>query len=214
VKVRLTLLRQGAASSDIEVTAESTATIGEIAAMIVRADPLGSFATADPSAVTLEAYSSVVSGAGDLLAPESTFAHVGLAHGATVRVVPATYQQRPVIGRMEVGAGPGARSIALTRGTIVLGRDESCDVVIDDPLVSKRHARLEIGDRVELIDLNSANGILIDGASVVRLVAADGELAVVLGDTPVVVKVEEAAAAPSAAVASIRQVEFVRSPRV
>ena len=40
MKVRLTLLRQGAASSDIEVTAESTATIGEIASMIVRADPL------------------------------------------------------------------------------------------------------------------------------------------------------------------------------
>lgn len=214
MKVRLTLLRQGAASSDIEVTAENTATIGEIAAMIVRADPLGSFATADPTAVTLEAYSSVVSGSGDLLAPESTFAHVGLAHGATVRVVPATYQQRPVIGRMEVGTGPGARSIALTRGTIVLGRDDSCDVVIDDPLVSKRHARLEIGDRVEMIDLNSANGILIDGASVVRLVAAEGELAVVIGDTPITVKVEPDAAAPSPAVASIRQVEFVRSPRV
>lgn len=214
MKVRLTLLRQGAASSDIEVTAENTATIGEIAAMIVRADPLGSFAHADPSAVTLEAYSSVVSGPGDLLAPESTFAHVGLAHGATVRVVPASYEQRPVVGRMEVGAGPGARSIALTRGTIVLGRDESCDVVIDDPLVSKKHARLEIGDRVELIDLNSANGIIIDGASVVRLVAADGELAVVLGDTPVRVKVETGATAPTTAEASIRQVEFVRSPRV
>lgn len=214
MKVRLTLLRQGAASSDIEVTAESTATIGEIAAMIVRADPLGAFAHADPTAVTLEAYSSVVSGAGDLLAPESTFAHVGLAHGATVRVVPASYEQRPVVGRLEVGAGAGARSIALTRGTIVLGRDESCDVVIDDPLVSKRHARLEIGDRVELIDLNSANGILVDGASVVRLVAADGELAVVLGDTPVRVKVETGAAAPTTAEASIRQVEFVRSPRV
>ncbi|WP_431806608.1 FtsK/SpoIIIE domain-containing protein [Microbacterium paraoxydans] len=214
MKVRLTLLRQGAASSDIEVTAESTATIGEIASMIVRADPLGSFAHADPTAVTLEAYSSVVSGAGDLLAPESTFAHVGLAHGATVRVVPASYEQRPVVGRMEVGSGPGARSIALTRGTIVLGRDESCDVVIDDPLVSKKHARLEIGDRVELIDLNSANGILVDGASVVRLVAAEGELSVVLGDTAVRVKVEAGATKPSPAEASIRQVEFVRSPRV
>ncbi|MCT1478937.1 FtsK/SpoIIIE domain-containing protein [Microbacterium sp. p3-SID336] len=214
MKVRLTLLRQGAASSDIEVTAESTATIGDIAAMIVRADPLGAFAHADPSAVTLEAYSSVVSGAGDLLAPESTFAHVGLAHGATVRVVPASYEQRPVVGRLEVGAGQGARSIALTRGTIVLGRDESCDVVIDDPLVSKKHARLEIGDRVELIDLNSANGILVDGASVVRLVAAEGELAVVLGDTPVRVQVETGVAGPTTAEASIRQVEFVRSPRV
>ncbi|WP_353114781.1 FtsK/SpoIIIE domain-containing protein [Microbacterium sp.] len=213
MKVRLTLLRQNAAPGDIEVTAEGTATIGEIAEMIVRADPLGSFATADPRAVTLEAYSSIVSGPGDLLAPESTFAHVGLAHGATVRVVPASYEQRPVIGRMQVGAGDHARSIPLTRGTIVIGRDESCDVVIDDPLVSKRHARLEIGDRVEMIDLNSANGILIDGASVVRLVAAEGTLSVVLGDTPVQVRVEQTAE-PVAQVASIRQVEFVRSPRV
>jgi two-component system, NtrC family, response regulator AtoC len=57
--------------------------------------------------------------------------------------------------------GPeGAMPLALPqRGEILVGRDERADVRIVDPLVSRQHARLYIGeDLLEIEDLGSANG--------------------------------------------------------
>ncbi len=43
-------------------------------------------------------------------------------------------------------------------GTLTLGRSTDNDVAVDDPSVSRRHAALHLGPRVELEDLGSANG--------------------------------------------------------
>ena len=43
-------------------------------------------------------------------------------------------------------------------GVVVLGRSERSDLRIDDPSVTRRHARLHLGARLELEDLGSANG--------------------------------------------------------
>src|SRR5689334_24406437 len=47
----------------------------------------------------------------------------------------------------------------------VLGRDPGCDVVLDDPSVSRRHAALEsdTNGAIRLRDLASANGTFLDG---------------------------------------------------
>jgi hypothetical protein len=53
---------------------------------------------------------------------------------------------------------------------IVVGRSEDCDVVLRDPSVSGRHARLSWrGDKILLEDLGSANGTWVDGRKVRRL---------------------------------------------
>jgi transcriptional regulator with PAS, ATPase and Fis domain len=44
------------------------------------------------------------------------------------------------------------------RGTLVLGRSEKSDLRIDDPSITRRHAKLHLGDRVEVEDLGSVNG--------------------------------------------------------
>ncbi|MBI2895594.1 MAG: sigma 54-interacting transcriptional regulator [Deltaproteobacteria bacterium] len=44
------------------------------------------------------------------------------------------------------------------RGTIRIGRGETADVRIDDPLISREHAALHVADGIELEDLGSANG--------------------------------------------------------
>jgi transcriptional regulator with PAS, ATPase and Fis domain len=44
------------------------------------------------------------------------------------------------------------------RGTIVLGRSEKSDLRIDDPSITRRHARLHLGERIEIEDLGSVNG--------------------------------------------------------
>src|SRR3984957_13924408 len=45
-----------------------------------------------------------------------------------------------------------------SRGSIVLGRSEKSDLRIDDPSITRRHARLHLGDRIEIEDLGSVNG--------------------------------------------------------
>jgi two-component system, NtrC family, response regulator AtoC len=46
---------------------------------------------------------------------------------------------------------------------LVVGRDEGCDVRVNDPSVSRRHARLVFTDDVFVEDLGSANGTRVQG---------------------------------------------------
>lgn len=215
MKLRTTLVRPAAGAGtdaeDIVITADGDATVGDLAHTLATVDPRGAGEAAGE--LTLEAFGTIAQGPGEVLDAAVSIAHVQLAAGSAVRVVPAGYQSRQRVGELTIVSGPGAgTTVPLERSVIVIGRDSACDVVLDDPLVSKRHARLEIGQgRVELVDLNSANGILVGGAPVTYLTASDGEIDAVLGDTRVrIVAATDAEAAPS----TWRQVPFVRSPRV
>lgn len=54
--------------------------------------------------------------------------------------------------------------ISLTRSPVVIGRMSTCDVVLSDSNVSRRHAELRReGDQWVLEDLGSTNGTLVDG---------------------------------------------------
>ena len=68
------------------------------------------------------------------------------------------------LGRLLVYWPRGAVSAPLpTRGTLVIGRDARCDVCIPDASVSRRHARLAIGDEIAVEDLGGRNGLRVDG---------------------------------------------------
>jgi hypothetical protein len=55
----------------------------------------------------------------------------------------------------------------LPRGATILGRSSDCHVTIEDPLVSRHHARIVLeGDRAVLYDLNSRNGVKVNGSGV------------------------------------------------
>ena len=52
----------------------------------------------------------------------------------------------------------------------IVGRGEGCQLVLDDPLISRRHACFVVDDReVTLKDLGSTNGVLVNGARVDEL---------------------------------------------
>ena len=54
--------------------------------------------------------------------------------------------------------------IALLPGRFFVGRDRDCQLVLDDPMVSRRHALLLIGpEGVTVEDLGSRNGVLVNG---------------------------------------------------
>jgi len=54
------------------------------------------------------------------------------------------------------------------RGEIVVGRDPSCDLVLEDSLVSRRHAKLVIGLGEVTIEDSSTNGVYVNDVRVQR----------------------------------------------
>ena len=64
-------------------------------------------------------------------------------------------------------AGGGADAHALTRSTVNLGRTADNDIILDDPQVSGRHARITFqGAAATLMDLGSLNGTRLKGQSI------------------------------------------------
>lgn len=56
------------------------------------------------------------------------------------------------------------RELVLTPGAYVFGRSTSCQVILDQALISRRHAVVKVApDRVTIQDLGSSNGVFVDG---------------------------------------------------
>ncbi|TFD41294.1 FHA domain-containing protein, partial [Cryobacterium sp. TMT2-10] len=90
----------------------------------------------------------------------------------------------PTAAILRVMSGPDkGAEFRLPVGNSTIGRIPGNDVVLNDELVSKRHVRVEVGPgSIEIVDLNSANGILVDGGLLSRVRLVTGQ-SIVLGDT-------------------------------
>lgn len=211
MKVRLTLRTPDGVREDIAITADPATRIGDVAAAVAAAEPARRYAGAEPG-LTFEVAAPLLGGAGETLDPDDTLADVQLASGVEVTIVAVHDAPRADAAYVELLSGPDAgMRYTVPRGSSVLGRDDSCEIVLSDRTVSKRHARLHVGrDRIELIDLNSANGILVQGMPVPRLELGHEQVAV-LGGTAV-----RAGFLPTAAQAQFpyAEVSFTRSPAV
>ena len=74
----------------------------------------------------------------------------------------------------------------VTKGSLVLGRSRECDVTLSDPNVSRRHAEVRRDDGAYwVVDLNSTNGVEVNGKRVQRARLEQGDR-IVLGQTEVV----------------------------
>jgi sigma-B regulation protein RsbU (phosphoserine phosphatase) len=59
--------------------------------------------------------------------------------------------------------GRKQQEVATEKRSIVIGREAGCDIVLDDRIVSRRHAEIEVGDdTVVLRDLGSSNGTYVN----------------------------------------------------
>jgi len=212
MRLKLQLSRPTGSVSDIVVTTDSGATVSEVAATIVTRDPVGpGSATESPTlAVTFPGETSTT-----VLPSDATISDAAIASGARVSIVDGTAvhrQQGAVLALVRVVQGPDAgREFQLRRGATVIGRDPSADIVLSDPLISKRHARIEVTTVVTLVDLNSANGLVVDGGQVTR-VALPPSGTVTLGDT--VLRIDVVAALNEPGTGRSGTVQFNRSPRV
>lgn len=223
MKLKLTLRRPYGDSVDIVVTADAGATVGEVARELRERDPLSGqtdVAAGDGSPLTLRVWSDR-HGSGDLLPSDRSLGEVAIASGCTVAVESsavrtAVSRDVPAAAHLRVAEGPDrGQTFAIPAAGAIIGRDPLADVVLRDSLVSKRHARIDLSHGIELIDLNSANGILVDGVQVARVTVAPGQ-PIQIGDSWVTVTPAASSAEPPRS--SDRMVggaePFRRSPRV
>ncbi|MFU8781162.1 MAG: FHA domain-containing protein [Kiritimatiellia bacterium] len=77
------------------------------------------------------------------------------------------------------------RRIPIERKTYTIGRQEGVDILIDNPSVSRQHARIFFLHDEEIIDdLNSTNGTLVNGVRVTRCVLQDNDI-IRIGDATI-----------------------------
>ena len=213
MKLKLTLV-SGAETDDIVATVDPTATVGQLAEKLRASHPrVRAAATAGPS-LSLRLQSP--SGPTRVLQPATALADSGLRSGHAVTLTNGTDGAAPqaaAVATLRVTAGLDAgKTYPLPMGTSLLGRERGCAIRLSDPLISKRHARVNVSDMVEVIDDNSANGIYVAGEPVQRTVVRSTD-EVHIGDTvfSVTLHTTTGAGAPDGDSTSIN---FNRSPRL
>jgi ABC-type multidrug transport system ATPase subunit/pSer/pThr/pTyr-binding forkhead associated (FHA) protein len=78
------------------------------------------------------------------------------------------------------GHGVLLREVALRGPVLTVGRAPDVDLVLDSPIVSRRHARFAVVDGgLDVVDLDSSNGVYVAGRRVDRARLLSGERAVV-----------------------------------
>ena len=70
----------------------------------------------------------------------------------------------------------------LVPGDFLIGREPQCQLVLDDPLVSRKHAKLVVSeDSVKIHDLGSRNGVAVNGSKIDRPVVLSHGDRIVIG---------------------------------
>ncbi|QAY69955.1 FtsK/SpoIIIE domain-containing protein [Xylanimonas protaetiae] len=217
MRIKLTLTRPDVSVADVAVTADATASVQDVAVALFGGDPVRAGSPV-PDRLTLQVEPSADGGQPRVLPPSSDLVTAGLRSGTAVSIVRVSEQfeapgqaRGAAVAVLRVLGGPDAgKEFPLPAGTSYLGRDRGMDVRLEDPLVSKRHARITVGDAVEVWDLGSANGLTMGGARMTRAVVTSSDV-VGAGDTTfaVVALHRSTSIAPTSPV-----VELNRSPRV
>ncbi|HSN36946.1 MAG TPA: FtsK/SpoIIIE domain-containing protein, partial [Arthrobacter sp.] len=219
MRIRLTLRRDPADAKDLAVTVDGLATVADIATQLWVADPARR-GTVPPSNLSLSIEEAFAAGGmkGSILDRKDNLLESGLRPGSIVSLTQLSEQfatpgahRGPAAATLRVLSGPDVgREFSLPSGTSYIGRDRDVDIRLTDPLTSKRHARITVGETVEIVDTNSANGLLMDGLPVTRATLSSSDT-VALGDTTVAV-VSLGTGHGSAPTSPL--IDFNRSPRV
>ena len=187
MKLKFTLQRPGGSAVDLLAQVDATATVGDLAHYIAGSDPDNSRGISVPDGSTLTL--ALTDQTNVLLDPRQLIAEAPLASGETVTVSVASqgYQatgaltDAPAVLRVVNGPDQG-KEFPLSAGSSIIGRDPGCDIVLTDPMVSRRHARINVSDTVEVIDQGSANGVEVGGNIAPRAILRATDV-VSLGDT-------------------------------
>src|SRR5437763_1996099 len=92
----------------------------------------------------------------------------------------------------------GDHDVELSSGDTILGRGPRSTVVLDDPLVSRTHAKIAIAQgQVAVVDLGSANGVLVNGTPVEKQQTLSNGDRIVIGHQSFILLVQAGGSARS-----------------
>jgi S-DNA-T family DNA segregation ATPase FtsK/SpoIIIE len=204
-------LATGDRRDDIVVTVDATATVGQLAERLRVSNPHARAAAHAGDNLTLRVHP--LAATDRVVPPDATMGDAGIRSGDVISLTNAATGAaavQAVAASLRIVRGPEAgRSFNLPTGTTILGRDRNCDVRLNDPLVSKRHAKINISTVAEVIDDGSANGVIVNGEMAQRVVVRPSD-EIQIGDTVLSVNVFAGLAADDDGHA----VAFNRSPRL
>lgn len=184
MKLKLTLQRGGRPSADLMVSIDATAPIAELAQYLAKSDPESHDQGADLVGLEMSWPRR------EPLSQEAPVGDSGLRSGATVTLVrkgneSSASPSRPTVAVVSVVAGPDAgKEFPICAGTSTVGRGRDCDVRLTDPMTSRRHARIHVGEAVEIHDLGSVNGVIVGDSPVESATLRPGDT-VRLGDSTI-----------------------------
>jgi S-DNA-T family DNA segregation ATPase FtsK/SpoIIIE len=190
VKIKVQFEGAGQTPRDLLITADAAATVGDVANYLRHADPQRrGVGVEEDFTISLRKESQ------RLLDPRTPLGDSPLRSGAAISLLPASRQftsnERTAVAVATILEGPGAgREIPLASGTNIVGRDRTCEVRLEDPLVSRQHARLNVTDHIKIMDLGSANGIELNGSLVSSEVVRPSDT-VRFGDTVLTFRVTQ-----------------------
>lgn len=193
----------GQSEKEVVVTVERSATVGALAREL-----------GGPDGSTLE-----VRRTGTELDPSHAVSDVDLVSGDEVRIVPV-----PVTGTSTANGNPASftfltgprRGERVTiSGSLTIGRDDSADITLNDPLMSRVHARFTSveGGGLRVEDLGSSNGTAVDAVTSAGVVNLSQGAVVTCGTTQLEIRL----GAERRSTATRRDegtVAFSRPPRV
>ena len=105
---------------------------------------------------------------------------------------------------LEIVEGPGAGKQFEITQPVVIGRDETADLVIDDTQASRRHARIEpTGNGAIVEDMNSTNGTFINDNELHGKAELGPEDDLLIGVTVLQLRTEQAVQAQPSAVRAV-----------
>jgi len=213
MRLKLTLFSDDGSAADLQVTADPATPVGVLADHLARAAP--GAVVAPEARYTLRTTGRETSE----IPAEASISDAGLSSGMCVALQRAdgadgALAETGAAATVRVLSGPDAgRSYPVPWGWSVIGRGATCEVRLSDPMTSRRHARLRVGELVELIDLGSVNGVQIGGETVESAVLHPGDLAE-LGDTLLCVERSSVTHAGRAHVGGPSVISFNRPPLV
>jgi hypothetical protein len=77
------------------------------------------------------------------------------------REAPPSEERSPVQRALLIRDG---KTFVIDRDRAVVGRSRRCDIVVDDPNVSRKHCELQLrGSEWYVVDLDSTNGVVVNG---------------------------------------------------
>lgn len=119
---------------------------------------------------------------------------LGEASGTRVYAIPVATTPRALLRITEPGGRQ--RSVALDGRTMRIGRAAECEIALDDPQVSRQHARVQSRNGVLLLaDVGSTNGTRVNGQRIREVALGVGDR-IEVGGTELLVAAEPRSGTP------------------